>query len=743
MQIYYQMGTRNTSFIKMHEFLQATGIKNNKFMLTLLDPDLAQIDPYDPNLNQYMKAKVLRECMSNFWYFAREIVRVPDQGGSGTMLKLHRGNMALFYCLIYNLNTFLDLPRQQGKTLSADVFYLYAFNFGTTNSTIAFMHKKLDGSKDNLQKLKDLRDALPQYLRMDQPFTRRNQDKKAKASDTILTLEHAVNRNKIITVASARNKVAAQNLLRGKSIPLLWGDEWAFCPYNDIIYVNAAPAIKRAADIARANGSIYSILFTTTPGFLTSEEGLTAFQMKEDATPFNEKWYDLQYSEIREIIDANMRSNFIYIRYTYQQLGCSEEWFREICILMQNKWDDIRREVLLEWSNSSENSPFTQEELEEVDRLTSEPTNTILLCGNKYTLNIYKQIRYASNGQPVNPPIIGVDVSGGYKRDSSAICIIDSETTEVIGDLKCNYISQIDLGKAIFEIVTKYMPNAVINIERNGGFGTAVIALLKKTAIKRNLYYEYKDKIVEEYAGNGVHTIKKKKLQRVFGLDSSKNVRELLIGLLRERMEHHKDKFNSKLLYNEFLGLEVKRDGKVDHSSNTHDDLTFSYLMALYVWYEGKNLKERYGITKQTLKTDEDVDDSVFDVVDDTVDITDDIDNMQKDMLDDGKDQASNEAQNKAFQKAKHDIGISYEKWDKSEIEKEKYFLTELLRSHPDALKAYAYKYHMSTEDINIMKDQLNKDDSLDLFNFFNDDDKEYKVLQGNLSNFYNDLDDR
>ena len=149
--------------------------------------------------------------------------------------------------------------------------------------------------------------------------------------------------------------------------------------------------------------------------------------------------------------------------------------------------------------------------------------------------------------------------------------------------------------------ITKY--HRVASMIKDNGFGTAVIALLKKTAIKRNLYYEYKDKIVEEYAGNGVHTIKKKKLQRVFGLDSSKNVRELLIGLLRERMEHHKDKFNSKLLYNEFLGLEVKRDGKVDHSSNTHDDLTFSYLMALYVWYEGKDLKERYGITKQTLKT--------------------------------------------------------------------------------------------------------------------------------------------
>ena len=289
--------------------------------------------------------------------------------------------------------------------------------------------------------------------------------------------------------------------------------------------------------------------------------------------------------------------------------------------------------------------------------------------------------------------------------------------------------------------ITKYY--RVASIIKDNGFGTAVIALLKKTSIKKNLYYEYKDKIVEEYANNGVHTVKKKKLQRVFGLDSSKNVRDLLIGLLRERMEHHKDKFNSKLLYNEFLGLEVKRDGKVDHSSNTHDDLTFAYLMALYVWYEGKDLKERYGITKQTLKTDEDVDDSVFDVIDDTVDISDDINDMQQDMLDTEKDQATAEAQTKTYDKAKQAIGVSYDKWDKSEVEREKKYLIELLRSHPDALKAYAYKYHMSTEDINIMKDQLNRDDALDLASTFYDDDKEYKVLQGNLSNFYNDLDDR
>lgn len=112
MKIYYQMSTRNTSFLKMHQYLKAIGIKNNKFMLALLDPDLAGIDPHDPNLSTYYKSKVLAECMVNFWYFAREVVRVPDQGGSGKgiPLELHRGNMALFFCSIYNMNIFLELP---------------------------------------------------------------------------------------------------------------------------------------------------------------------------------------------------------------------------------------------------------------------------------------------------------------------------------------------------------------------------------------------------------------------------------------------------------------------------------------------------------------------------------------------------------------------------------------------------------------------------------------------------------
>jgi hypothetical protein len=54
--------------------------------------------------------------------------------------------------------------------------------------------------------------------------------------------------------------------------------------------------------------------------------------------------------------------------------------------------------------------------------------------------------------------------------------------------------------------------------------------------------------------------------------------------------------------------MEVKKSGKVEHSQNSHDDQVFSYLMALRVWYDGIDIAERYGIKKNTIKTDEEVD---------------------------------------------------------------------------------------------------------------------------------------
>ena len=463
--VYYQMETSNKSFIDMHFFLKAKGIKNNRFFLILYDRDLAGVDPRDPTLNEMMKAKILRECCINFWYFIREVVLVPMQGGDvggGSRYTLNRGNLAMNWAFILNWNTFLELPRQHGKTIGAVIWYLWVYNFGTTNSEIMFMNKKHDDSKMNLARMKEIRDALPRYLRMNEVMGKNG--KYVSASERVESMENIFNHNKITTKPGARNTANANSIGRGCTMPMHWYDEYAFILHNSIIYSAATPAFSTAAKNAKRNGAPYGILITTTPGDLTTAEGLDAFNTKEAAIKFNEAYYDYSPQKLQELKATNTDSSFIYIRFTYVELGSGDDYFRQICIDMKKDWPAIRREVLLEWSNASDNSPFTKQDLDTVKALVKEPVTQICLA-NYYYMDIYRPMAVES----INwPPLVGVDVSGGYSKDASAITVVDSRTTDTVGCLNCNYISTVDLAKVLYELVTKYIPNAIVNIERNG-----------------------------------------------------------------------------------------------------------------------------------------------------------------------------------------------------------------------------------------------------------------------------------
>ena len=233
------------------------------------------------------------------------------------------------------------------------------------------------------------------------------------------------------------------------------------------IYGNMRPAMSKAIEVAKQNNVPYGILYTTTPGFLTTDEGKYAYNTMNNATKFNETWYDLTYPQVIDIINSNKLSSFVHVQFTYRQLGYSEEWFQNQCKEQEFDWALIRREFLLEWSDESENNPFTKEELDTIHKFCKQPKKVIMIFG-KYQFNIYEEIPLRSNLIPKYPPIIGVDPSGGVSKDSSCITIIDSKTTRVFADLKCNTMSLIDLARVIEYIVVNMMPNAIINVERNG-----------------------------------------------------------------------------------------------------------------------------------------------------------------------------------------------------------------------------------------------------------------------------------
>ena len=361
----------------------------------------------------------------NIFNYLREILKIPDQGGdvnSGKRYKLHRGNLAMNFLFMLNFDQFVEMPRQHGKTIAALARYLWVYNFGTSNSEIMFMHKDHGGSKNNLKTLKVMRDALPSYLQMSSATG--FDGKKLKVPNTVVTMQH---------------------------------------PYNNIVYKAAVPAFSTASKNAARNGAPYGILLTTTPGDLTTDSGQFAFQMRNMATRWNEKYYDLNYQELVELRKSNTNSTFFLVSYTYQQLGSGQEYLKEMVKYFLGDYTKLRREVLLEWSETSDDCPFSSEDLDIIQQYVKDPIRTLFFGQFKqYQFQIYEDL------DTNYPPIIGVDVAGATWKDSSCITVIDSRTTRVTATLNCNYMPADDLAQVLYELVTKYLPNGIINVERNG-----------------------------------------------------------------------------------------------------------------------------------------------------------------------------------------------------------------------------------------------------------------------------------
>lgn len=694
--VYYQMNTLNKSFLEMHYYLKARGIKNNKFHLLLYDRDLANVDPYDLSLPTYMKQKIFVECQRNFWYYVREVVRVQSQGGPYVRYRLDRGNLALNFCFTLNLNIYEEQPRQTGKTVGTNVWFSWVYNFGSRNANMIFLNKKHDDAKRNLNDLKNIIKALPSYLRFDQAFG--IDGKKLKATNTVQYLQHKINFNKIEALPMARNRTSAISLLRGRTVTNCWIDESAFFQYLEESLQNGMPALTTAFRNCKQNGAPHGLCLTSTPGFLTTEEGQYMFDLKNKMTPFSELWYDFSLQKLTETLNANEKSIFVYIRTTYQQLGLSEDWLKERIKEQNQKWTDIRREYLLEWATSSENCPFTQDELRNVERYVRNPIKQIYI--SNFLFNIYSEIN------PREKTLIGVDVAAGYSKDSSAISVTESSTTKLVADFNCNYINPVDLGNVIYTLVTNYLPNSLVTIERNG-VGTGTLAQLMKSRIRNNLYYEIKERTIEERLGFGTKSNKRKQITKVYGVDNSKDVRERLMDLLTDRVRDHYDKFISPILLEELKNLELKKTGRIDHSANSHDDGLFSYLYSIYPLYYGKNVRENWHIDIPTLRTADDEAQEIFQdyTATESIGIVKDIENLDNDDM--IKDQLSKLDKTKLYQQF-----LAEQKAENDEA------MNEILKSQIGR-DAYSRQY-------NINKDQMGIDDS------------SYDML-GVINNFYSE----
>jgi hypothetical protein len=567
-------GTKNSSFIKMYKVLKDMGIKNNKFFLKLYDPTLRGVDPYSPKLTVEQQARIYTEIEKNKWYYLREVVRVPVPGG-WVPYELNRGNLALSWCKSMNLNLFLLMPRQNGKTIGAICDDTWVYNFGTTNTNMLYGNKELNDSKLNLKRFKDITDALPVWLKAIIIDERRDTNNETE-------IRSNRNNNTIKAMSSAKDPVAADKLGRGSTTPLLYWDEFAFLRFNKIIYESASPAQSKAQEMAYKMGRPFGKTITTTPNNLDKEEGAYCHQMISDSCPFDEEMYDWDRDRCIKYIDANSTNDFVHIQFSYKELGHSEDWFRKQCRALNNDLMAVKREILLEWTLANDTSPFTEEQLEAIGAHVKDPQGKLFLQ-EVYKIDFFYNIDRTRNW------LIGVDVSGGLSKDSSAIVVSDPDTLQVVGEFRNNTIDTVDLARILIELVALYMPNAVVAIERNS-YGKGVIDNLLRTPIANNLYWEMREVQAEKKVAGG-RVIKQKTKTKVYGINTDVSSRDKMINEILKRVVNDEPEcIVSKGIYEDIRNLQYKKSGKIEHREGAHDDGLFAYLVSRYMIGYGTNL---------------------------------------------------------------------------------------------------------------------------------------------------------
>lgn len=598
---FYDVGTANKSFLQVAKDLKSLGIHNYYFMLEIYDYNLVNIDPCAKNLTRDQISRIMTECTRNPWYYLREVCRIPDQGGVGIPFKANRGNIAQTWLTLHGIDSWLCLPRQQGKTISFLCLLSWAYSFGTNNSTFIFINKDSNNAKENLQRLKDIIDCLPEYLRFDQILEEdeNGKVKLVKAARNATSMKHPITKNRIIIKPKATSYESALSLARGLTSNVLHFDEPEFTPYIKTIIENSVSTFETAARNAKKNGAMYCRAFSCTPGDLDTSMGQEAQEVLSHTTKWSEHMYDMRYdsanddnNELLQYVKNNGGNGIVYIEYSYKQLGLTDEWLRNMYNKIQNPIV-VKREILLQRIRGSSDSPFDQEDIEYLASMI-QPVIDEMYILEHFRFDIYKKL------ERLTPYLVSIDCSTGTNGDSNAITIINPYTVRPDAEFKCPYIGETQFEKLIIELVQQHLPRACIIIERNS-VGDGIIDHLLNSPIRSNLYFDKNKDLVEENladASNNVSMLKRQGEQKkYYGVYTNNQSREDMFAILFRRMAEFKDDFVTKNITDDIAHLVRFKSGKIAAAEGQHDDSIMSYLIGMYVWYHGNNLTA-FGIVK-------------------------------------------------------------------------------------------------------------------------------------------------
>lgn len=555
--------TKNVSFLKVAKILKDKGIKNYAFFLVLYDESLANVDPYDENLTDDQKNRIIIECTKNPWYFLREVCKIS---GSGLVpYNLHLGNLAFTWAVLNNFNTYMVLPRQNGKTTAAAALIYWFTYFGGYNTEQMLFANSNRNLINNMGRVRNIRENLPQYMQL---MDKRN-DRDGSEMITFKSLG-----NKILKQAPKRSEEGADSVGRGFSTPVVWYDEFAFIPHIKTQYQASVLAQTRVAKQAAQFGLPHSIMITTTAAFLNTDSGIYAYNFLNDCLPFDESFYDKDIEEINKIMSNEAKRHFISIVYDYWDLGVPEGYFEEQCEALNYDKDAIDREVLNKWKAVSTTHPLGQETVARLEEYKRKPVSIVVL-NNLYRLKLYKDPNKIDWSIPY---VIGGDCSDNLGGDYSALIIVDPRDYSVIGTLRSNSYSTTLYAKMVVTLMTEYFYKSILVMERNRNGSTMLDIIVDEDfSLMQRIYA-------------GPKNTKDGKL----GIDTTEDSRYLLYSqILRMAVNDSYDRIYDETIITEIKNLIRTRTGRIDHPVGGHDDCCISWLFARWFLMFGENI-ERY-----------------------------------------------------------------------------------------------------------------------------------------------------
>lgn len=596
--------TRNTSFLDIAEKIKAMGVKNYFYMLALHNPTLEHVDPFAPNLDIFTQGMIAEECKNNFWYYIRECARVPPQGGAptGLPLRANRGNIALFWCFFTHIRPYLIQPRQTGKSLGSDLLMSYLLYIACKDTRINLFTKDNSLRAANIDRLKEIREYLPEYLQL------RSKDD----SDNSIEVTCVANNNVYATAVAQANPVAANKVGRGFTSPINVVDEGPFCSHIAHTF-SAMLASGTAARLEAIQfGTPYGTILTTTAGKKDEASGKYMYELLQGGMPWSEHLYDSEHEEhLQDIVEKGSSGlmPLVNITLSHKQLGYTDAWLLKQLKDNNSKGEEADRDFFNKWTSGSLTSPLLTIVNDRIRDSKRDP-KYVEITKENYTIRWYLTKQELEARMLTSKFIAGADTSEGVGRDSMTLVIVDAATLEVVGASAVNETNIIRYAKFIANFLAKY-DNIILVPERRSTGSTIIDMLLIDLPEKGidpftrifNLVIDDPEYYSDDYAIIRQDLNRRppkyhEKCKRFFGFATSGSGRfsrdDLYSTVLQRAALLGCDNVRDTALINEITALQTKNN-RIDHSSGGHDDMVIAWMLAAWFLMSTRNLA-MYGI---------------------------------------------------------------------------------------------------------------------------------------------------